>query len=298
MLFERDIYLYHYTTFDAFKGIINNTNHHNRELTFWATNLYFMNDFAEGFYVDRVIKEYLKEVEDELRIPTELKISEMIEKGSFSLLKDQIRNDYLFHNFGPTYYTISFSEDSLSYPLWNMYADEGRGVALVFNKYNLLNINNNRIETGFCHYFRDSYKMLKRVYLESLHCFNDFIYDFMDRTDMKKYYVNRAIEIYYMLMSEFMFHKNEYYIFEKEFRIYIKSQNSPQIRICKDKPLINIPYIDFNLNIDFLEGLILGPNFNIDRYPVDSIKSILQKKSIKLIGGIQKSGLPYRNINL
>jgi hypothetical protein len=104
-------FLYHYCSLDAFLGII-------RSKEIWLTNIFYMNDSAEHYWLRHVAQDVLRRrktsTSDELCRSIAAKLFPPEEKTEM--------------------YCGCFSEDGDSLGQWRAYADDGRGVAIGFSR--------------------------------------------------------------------------------------------------------------------------------------------------------------------
>jgi hypothetical protein len=111
--------LFHYTTAEGLKGIVENSE-------LWASSAYFLNDSAEVNYGCGVFEEVLSEW-----IATSGRDEDSLALGLAHDLRGQF-TDKRLNNFAPPIYLTSFCEDGNLLSQWRTYGASG-GYALGFN---------------------------------------------------------------------------------------------------------------------------------------------------------------------
>ena len=276
-----DNILYHYTSIEVLRCIFESYNKENPYLTFWATNCAYMNDPKE-------ISEGIELVKQTLR---SLLSKELIHKAK-SLLEypdTETLREYLF--LGSTRgdsdipYSISFSSNKDNLNMWRMYGDNGRGIALGFNRRKISSEDCKLID---CVYNEDGKNedFKKGVIQEYLHLYKllgdspksmsqDLYEEIMTMCRVPKY----AVRV-----------KNKNYSYEHETRL-IKNCKDPNFRVSKG---VLIPYTPIMLHSDALCKIVVGPN--CDERNINSLKLFFLSKGIgELFNHITQSEVPYRN---
>jgi len=114
--------LYHYTSLDGLRGILDNTS-------FWASRIEYLNDKLEMKHGATILERCLNEYNGRHLTVTQQKLLFMIQK----LIADFLNND---RHHVPTgmvpltpyeYYTVSFSSGGDSLPQWRAYGDVALG---------------------------------------------------------------------------------------------------------------------------------------------------------------------------
>lgn len=106
---EKDTPLYHYTSIDGLKGIIESKK-------FWATEYHFLNDDDEFTYCDGLLQEMLKE-----------EYSSCDFYNPLALCITEAMIGYRFHmeTVQDSFYVVSFSKNSDNLTLWSEFAGQG-----------------------------------------------------------------------------------------------------------------------------------------------------------------------------
>jgi len=113
---ETEGVIYHYCSMEALLGIV-------QSRTIWMTNIFYLNDDEEHYHLRRMVLSLLEEEGEEL--------SKWAERLThyFDLLKEKVRPEGITN-----VYCTCFSEDWDSLSQWRAYADDGRGVAIGFDR--------------------------------------------------------------------------------------------------------------------------------------------------------------------
>lgn len=132
--------IYHYTKLDVLYSMFKNAKFGKGKegeipskdfITFWASCAYYMNDPKELRSSFEMILSKLPEIEDELKIEDNKKISKWIQEQDASF--DDWINNTIFtpESFAP--FIISFSREPDYLPMWSIYGQNGVGVSLCFD---------------------------------------------------------------------------------------------------------------------------------------------------------------------
>lgn len=73
--------IYHFTSVDAFLGMLKDFSTENKNLKMWATSAMFLNDPSEYEYGKEVSRNLLREIEDELEIDEKERLSNHMYSG-------------------------------------------------------------------------------------------------------------------------------------------------------------------------------------------------------------------------
>lgn len=193
--------VYHYCSVDSFVSIISNKS-------LWLSDIFKSNDSSEKRYYGELLIKYLVE---------KYRLSDNEEAQLWGRLED-LSNPDSEHVFS---YACCFSECPDLLSQWKMYADNGRGVCIGFDKDILKKVNGNIV--GF-----DKVLYPKKV--------SKSIEKKLNADDMMKYFASNRMYVCMLdsLMKNAKYRKHPSFAMEKEWRIIISSQKS----YCG---LINIP---------------------------------------------------------
>lgn len=267
--------VYHYTTAEALLNMVEEGR-----IRLRATNCDYLNDPTERLHVLKVLNRYLPVVEKELNIDPQGCIA-----ANFKIL-DSPKNKHKILRWindwcSPTeaFYITCFSNCADSLPMWNMYAQNGGGIAIGIDK-SYLKKQYNLDDVLYCdetskNHIVNALKIFYSTFLKN------------ERDPEKK--VHNLINGFGLLL------KNGSYAYEEESRI-IKIERIHSFAIkYRTRGGIIIPYVD-NIEIpaDKIIEFIIGPTLDFEL----AKRSMYQFLSIKRIthcsGQIKQSSVPYR----
>lgn len=130
--------IYHYTTGGALLGMFKDYDaKSNPNLTMWATHYMYMNDPSEVVLGDKIYKSAISDIEEKLNIPQNQRIGEIINGTAFGEMQSYLNRLTMslpqqVCETNP--FIVSFSEERDSLQMWNIYATNGNGIALVFDR--------------------------------------------------------------------------------------------------------------------------------------------------------------------
>ena len=308
--------LCHYTTVDAFKSMLEQMKKEKSEdLTFWASNVHYMNDPRElEFFYDELNK-ILPELENELDIKG-------IRFSAFSQLKntpmgidiDKDIKDNVYNRIFRNAYAVSLSKHKDYLPMWSLYGNNGCGLCLVFDRFRFYECFKGENEKGIrivemSYKLRDSeiWDVLKDLYKTYYHKIEDKKegHDFMT---IRRTFISEALLRFSLCM------KHSAYSYEDEVRLYdhviypgdaddilakadINHVNSkydkkrdPDVRV---KNGMLIPYKKVRIPISFLQTVIVGPTKNT-KLQCNAMEILRRNLNLKF--EVQPSSVPYREI--
>lgn len=260
--------VYHYTSAEAFLGMLKDIKKDTpfpKVLTFLATHLAYMNDPQESKYGEELAKEYIREKETESNCNYDLHVDS---NPFYPLLKNM--------------FSISFSAENNSLPMWSMYG-KFDGLCLGFDlqkNEDFSNIGNpntvTRVIYGKDHGIETLYKNIYSL--------------FVTRRNIPSIIKNVAEATLYKALSCYI--KHPAYSYEKEYRMIIVNKDI-KFR-CKNS--IIIPYILHKIPVSKLKSIILGPTSRPELIK-NSIKMMLDSKGIDIKNiNFENSDIPFRVI--
>lgn len=297
MRWKQNEILYHYTSLDTLHKLLSNIQNIDGEqcFSFWASELFFMNDPKEiilGF--DNLI-DILDKVEKEIRVEDNNEIREEYCLSSFC--RQAINSGRNMHNVikdnlcnSPNVpFAISLSKNNDSLPMWRSYGNNGLGVNLGFSQLSLESCQHNK----YCAYdvsydvkFCDTLEpFIKKAY-----------YAYLKKTHTEQITLDYKIQII-LIMAFYIcpMIKQNAYAFENEWRIVINSvdKNDVKFRVVQNKTII--PYCEFYIPIKNLKEITIGPSLNfkeIRRCLAKELESVGVSKNI-----IKESKIAFVNFN-
>lgn len=237
---------YHYTSLDALiNGIIGQNPEPQKEICLWATHSQYMNDPSEfSMGISLIDSMY-----DILGINNNTDLQQ-----KWSCTKEFYKSCFL----------TCFSENADSLPMWNMYGNNGQGVALEFHK-GMPEVDNEYILK--CEYTPDS--IIQRI------------------KDLKPK-GTEYIATYIALLPFIL--KHSAYQYENEIRYVSNFPNIPTHFRCKNGKLIL--YKKVYLEKGLLKSVTIGPSANSELLE-NSLRLFLNERGFENIP-IKKSIIPYR----
>lgn len=288
--------IYHYTTVDALIGMTSNMSNANRNLTMWATDILCMNDPQERKVGVNLMDSFIKEIEEELEIPINCRISVLKSNQQYySSLLNKIPKELSFSDYNA--YITSFSKYGDSLPMWSMYAKNGNGISLGFDREALgkehsINISymgevfydnlpDKEIKTLLKSFYTYAYSILKSYSSLLEKVFNNNNIDEIISID--------SYELYSLIIASFIKHHS--YEYEGEIRFFCLNNQPMKFRSSNG---FIVPYIDYKLPIDYLKKIIVGPTLDYERI-IKPLISLFRSRGIDITKiEIEKSNIPYR----
>lgn len=258
---KRKELLYQYTDISALcNGILGENREKGKEITIWASSLSYMNDPKEFDAGARIAKKLLKEHFD-----TQLKISrEVVEE-----LKHGV-------------YVASFTPNVDCLPMWNMYGNNGHGIALGFDPQKLV----------------DSHLLMYKCLYNSKEKVNSLIKQWEDLLNQPIHYIEQGIlenihreghpheSLLTMLM---LVSKDLGYEYEDEVRATIVSDENVKFRYGRG---FIIPYKEVYIPAEALKEIWIGPSIDSERAK-RSIRAYLNHLGMENVR-VRKSAIPYQ----
>lgn len=280
--------LYHYTSASGLLGILDKYTEETPFLTIWATNALYMNDPSEFRLGQYVFHNVLPDIEDELNIPEPEKLSlaaqTMIDEGIFEKLEigGSARVETINQGIA---YVLSLSQERDTLPMWRMYAQNGNGLAIVFDKNMLTELYGENLRD--CMYAtQGDYGKFKEIVK------NEYLQYKRDNSFLKL--CNPYIQLMFIthLYHRFCAYlKDSAYAYEKEVRL--KATSADKV-LYREKEGLIIPYVTIQIPMNCVKGIIIGPTADPIRMKM-SISMYLQSKGIDDTQiDISHSIIPYR----
>ena len=261
-------------------GMLQSYSKDNPYCTMWASNVLFMNDASEYQFGIDVCKELAMQYEGE----------EHIDDGFAHIF-----NSNFWHKKELDYpYIISFSERVDSAAIWNMYSNNGGGIAIIFDAEKLRKTPRTWLEK--CWYCKEADNLLFNPNTRALithlynHCLNtpcpEERPDSVPEQNFKN--IMHAMHFQFEVSPKI---KHASFDYEAEWRLTIYGVDAPKFR-CKNGVIM--PYKEVNIPIDAIEGFVIGPTANFE-YIQKSLRLYLTSRGLDgLAKNITKSTVPYR----
>lgn len=273
--------IYHYTTIEALYGMLTNKNN---EIVLRATNILCLNDPEEYYYGQQKVIKNIKTVEDKMKLNNDERISKIFDEKDFPIsINDRFSMYSQDISFLP--YIISFSKESDSLPMWNMYGQNGNGISLGFERNEIFDtFRASKIDdVKYNPNDRDVVTEIEKIYSQIIETRQNRQYDI--------FYLNREFEILCNHIA--IIFKNEAYFYEREVRMIMIKKIMKDLKFKISNGFI-IPYYEIEINKIALKEIIFGPTHNFNR-SIYSVKTFLQTKKIDLaFVKFKQSKIQYR----
>lgn len=293
--------LYHYTTGSGLLGMIKDYSAKAPNIKLWASHYMYMNDPREYEIGKYICTEIINNIEDKLGIPEEFRVKPFVESPAYRIVLNDLLRTSDGQSICPYLISLSCAYDSLH--MWDMYASNGNGVAIGFNRPKLFGAN---ILTKDCHYCNPYCKedieqtiseiesSIKEIYLDIE---KDYplaaIQKAVDNGDKSQLHLR--LHIIYTLACWHIGSrvKDRAFELEDEVRITPRIEGAAKI-FFRDRNGIIIPYIEYPIPFNCVENIIVGPTADFNRVR-ESILILLDTKGIKWNEDkILRSNVPYR----
>ena len=273
--------IYHYTTWDVlFKGILSSDNINNGRAVLRAYSVKYMNDALEGL----LIPKELSKAEDK---SIEGKESEIVTKEGLKVRCPATENplikrrkemeEYNANKALQKLFSVSFSKESDSLPMWNYYGHEGHGLSIGFDTHYIVNQGYDLVE---CVYDKKAIETLARCIKDSCDAITE----------------PQPLTIALSIVS-----KDSHFEYEKECRIPLqehyehccitKRNQFHPIKYDLKKGVIS-PFVEVYLPVEAIKEIWIGPTNDID-LAEDSLKGWMESIGMSWVK-INKSSAPLK----
>lgn len=315
------MHIYHYTSTDAFEKMLRGMKRENsRVLTFWASNIHYMNDPNEMSFLYDELKEVLPELENQLGIK-EIPFSMFFSLGmnqqniSIDLFKDI--KDNVFNKIFKSAFAISFTKQEDYLPMWALYGNNGSGLCLEFDYEALKTHFSESDSLSFATRFEELHYFIKEesIWIK-IAAFYKLYHDRLSLKDNNNDPLRQCRDFIARVLLEMApILKHQSYSYEKEVRLlyhvilpgdadeivskadvlpmdkeYPKVEN-PKVRVRNG---MFIPYKEICIPIDCITKIIVGPTL----YPQlqsEALRVLLKEVGIEKIP-VSISNVPFRQI--
>lgn len=270
--------LFHYTRLECFKNMLEGDNLSTGEpcLTFWASSAFNMDDQIEMNFGYPLILSVLDEYEKKGNITDEQRLSSILTEIP-SHINGPNNKFYLTESNTP--FVLSFSRNYDSDYMWNIFADKGRGICLIFDSEELY---------GLAHKWKKSYFLDVAYLVESnidyeiwealvnviineankCHLLMPRLKNKDDILPYKKYVMNSICPVISALI------KDGDYLKENEVRwISIQDARHAKSRVCNGKDKM---YIEVKIPLSYLKGIMYSPKFE----EIEDLNSLIEKHNL------------------
>lgn len=265
--------VYHYTSLATLKKLLDGIDKGN--FVFHASSIRCMNDTSEFIYGFKELRRLLPNIEEDLGVKEELRISSIIQKEEKNILQswnEQFTDILMEGNLTP--FIISLSANGDNIPMWAMYGDNGKGVSLGFDlaKVYIKQESNDGIPYLDFTKFRleDPHAFKIRQNLSNTHIaykYSQMIYKgYLDNARMLpsdysliKLQMNA---LYQMSMITSALLKHPAFRFENEWRVLGYARCLKDVLYKTNSKGELISYIEQRIPIPYLRKIIIGPCYD------------------------------------
>lgn len=292
--------VFHYTNAGTLVGMLKNTSKENPFMTFWASHTSYMNDPKEKEYGIEKMWEVLPEVETELSIPTNQRITKLKRED----LDQFIMQENIEENSLTNMYSISFSKSFDALPMWNMYGQNGNGICLGFDSDELNKFLSSRkmeslmqLKYGIGEDISNTQDMTYwKEYIKSIYQRNKIFFEKnmnMRSKNQEGNDINIAINNYLALLAIVPGNiKIPAYEYEDEYRLYCREfKHQVYFRDCNG---LLVPYLEIELPLDALKIIAIGPTADKNRQMMSIAKLLKEKGKDFDALTLYSSEIPYR----
>lgn len=282
--------VYHYTRMDAFLNIIEEM--HDGKLYLRASNMHGLNDASEYIYgvkqLRRILPAIERKIQDEgYKIDNHLLISKALDEDEkkYSYAFDERFADFMLKGITSPY-VISTSSMGDSIPMWSMYGDAGKGVAIGIDVANC--IVENKTHNEVLMVLNDGPQAFKLVNTLSLEHPAAIVGkgDYIDYLNKAKDMTN-PIEIEKLMITTFgkmasytaPLLKHPAFNYENEWRLLVFEQKVGDVNYGVNRKGNLTSYIKLSLPTEKMRKLIIGPCCN-GPYQQEIIRKLLYDKGI------------------
>lgn len=296
----KPISLWHYTSLDGLKGIIQKN-----KLKFWFTRSDCLNDIKEGNEAFLVFKEIREQWKNDDKVDKEfvelLDQIEMSGKKVLFLRENQDEINVKLSEYDA--YICSFSKKDDLLEMWRYYSKGKGGYSLQFDKALFDEIKNNFLYgDGTTQTYPDVYNVIynkkkqKELFEEKIRACHDLFLFSKDSNIVNKQYIKQTIET---ILNKYRFRfKNQCFSNEQEIRAVIclpkgySDTNNHIMLKYRESHEIMIPYLELSIsNNDLLKQIKISPFIKND---VAVETTSLYLNSMGYDAKVKQSTLPVR----
>lgn len=291
--------LYHYTTGAGLLGMLKDYDaEKNPNLTIWATHYAYMNDPTEFEFGIEICLPLIKEIEEEDGVPEDEKIYPIL-NGTKELPKYWGILEFKHWEYqgvlNPCMISFSQAKDSLH--MWNMYGQNGNGLALCFDMDSMRRSKTNYLFDSCVYIGNDIPNEYKEQIKQKIRGFYknkcDLFREMRSSPEMnEKYKIGLTFMVapfIYAGVASYL--KHEAYKDEQEFRMLVNERANFRFRERNGEI---IPYREETIPFEALQYILIGPTRDFKRTR-NSILLLLGQKGISWSPDkIIQSNVPYR----
>lgn len=290
--------VYHYTSIDVFWSMTKNMleqKNSEKSFEFWASSCMCMNDYVELKHGYDVLMKLLKE--QEKHVDERFYLSDICKDVNIGDKRDEEIPSFIKENsfnMDRLPYAISFSFPPEQVPLWTMYADNGRGVALGFKIDEIEGLEGVTSLPVIYNYdsINERYKtILKDIVKTGLSHYESKV---KDLTDPQRIWIEKQSSLRALCTVLSPYFKHPCFKFENEYRL-VKYCKREEVEYRNNPNGSIIPYVKINIPFRALKEVYIGPCLDC-KITRSKIHTLMKYADPIHIVNIIPSYLPYRII--
>ena len=291
--------LYHYTTGAGLLGMLKDYDaEKNPNLTIWATHYAYMNDPTEFEFGIEICLPLIKEIEEEDGVPEDEKIYPIL-NGTKELPKYWGILEFKHWEYqgvlNPCMISFSQAKDSLH--MWNMYGQNGNGLALCFDMDSMRRSKTNYLFDSCVYIGNDIPNEYKEQIKQKIRGFYknkcDLFRKMRSSPEMnEKYKIGLTFMVapfIYAGVASYL--KHEAYKDEQEFRMLVNERANFRFRERNGEI---IPYREETIPFEALQYIFIGPTRDFKRTRNSILLPLGQNGRSWSPDKIIQSNVPYR----
>lgn len=248
--------VYHYTSLGTLQSILNRMEAEEKKnnpfnLVLRGTQVEYLNDHMEFKIGSQLLTDSIHDHEKNLSEHENKNIAHNLNEASWKKLATSLDIETL-----P--FITSFSEEKDSLPMWQMYGQGGKGIAIGIEKCDI-NSTNYKSKPGYpvwckCEYDKTAYKRFLERHISDIYKYIEF--------HNNRWQINFYKNVY---ISEFLcMLKHTAFSYEKEWRLvntYSTNDVNKDISFLEKDGMVK-PYVEHFLHNSLLKKIIVGPSPN------------------------------------
>lgn len=290
--------LYHYATGTGLLGMLKDYTNDTPNMKLRASHYMYMNDPIEYEIGERICTEMIDMIENELNIPQTYRVKKLVSTPDYRKVLNAYKRTSIGQSISP--YLISLSRSCDSLHMWDMYASNGNGIAIAFNR---LKLQESKVHLKDCIYYQEGdYNAITEIEHDIRELYKELHQESPLTTEIvaasnkgdnnllysRIHYIHTLICLFIGIRI-----KAKAYDLENEVRITPRKQEDTKI-LFRDRNGIIIPYIEYPIPFSCVENIIIGPTADFIRVR-ESILIFLNSKGIEWNADkIIRSKVPYK----
>ena len=292
---------YHYTSLNTFFKMLDGIN--DNHLIFHASSIFTQNDTSEFVYGFNKLWKFLPKIESDLKITDDhLRLSTLWDNNDS--ITEEKWNQLFCETFRDSLYkpfVISLSKERDFLPMWETYADSGKGIALGLylqnfkypieteNGTKLIDLTKNVYALDMS-YGDFSIKDTMIKYIKNI-LYPNYLEKAKAKTNQQELKKLQVDTLFLISLSASAMLKHDGFKYENEARYFKTCTNASDIKFKESGKRLT-PYIDVPIPLSDLKEIVIGPC--CDKELTEEIIAI-KMAHLGLKTTISKSDIPYKS---